>query len=89
MARIGFVGLGIMGHAMAANLIAAAHDTVVWNRTASKVDDLVASGGAAAETGGVAAEGDGAIGGQVDDREAGLERGRVVGEGRHRETQDE
>jgi 3-hydroxyisobutyrate dehydrogenase-like beta-hydroxyacid dehydrogenase len=50
MARIGFVGLGIMGHAMAANLIAAAHETVVWNRTASKVDDLVASGGAAAET---------------------------------------
>ena len=47
MARIGFVGLGIMGHAMAANLIAAGHEAVVWNRTASKADDLVASGGTA------------------------------------------
>lgn len=48
MASIGFVGLGIMGHAMAANLIAAGHETVVWNRTASKSDDLVADGGTAA-----------------------------------------
>jgi 3-hydroxyisobutyrate dehydrogenase len=47
MTRIGFVGLGIMGHAMAANLIAAGHETVVWNRTASKADDLAASGGTA------------------------------------------
>ncbi len=44
MADIGFVGLGIMGHGMARNLLAAGFDTVVWNRTASRADDLVASG---------------------------------------------
>jgi 3-hydroxyisobutyrate dehydrogenase len=44
MAAIGFVGLGIMGHGMAANLIAAGIETAVWNRTASRADDLVAHG---------------------------------------------
>jgi 3-hydroxyisobutyrate dehydrogenase len=46
MAMIGFVGLGIMGHAMASNLVDAGFDVVVWNRTASKADDLVAAGAA-------------------------------------------
>jgi 3-hydroxyisobutyrate dehydrogenase len=50
MARIGFVGLGIMGHAMAGNLIAAGHETVVWNRTGARADDLVAAGGGRAES---------------------------------------
>ncbi len=44
MTSVGFVGLGIMGQAMAANLLAAGHDTVVWNRTRSRADSLVASG---------------------------------------------
>jgi 2-hydroxy-3-oxopropionate reductase len=30
--RIGFIGLGIMGRYMAANLVAAGHDVLVWNR---------------------------------------------------------
>jgi 2-hydroxy-3-oxopropionate reductase len=42
--RIGFIGLGIMGHSMAANLLRAGHDLTVWNRTASRADDLVAEG---------------------------------------------
>jgi len=50
MARIGFVGLGIMGHAMALNLVDAGFDVVVWNRTASKADDLVAAGAASAHS---------------------------------------
>jgi len=50
MADIGFVGLGIMGHAMAENLIRAGFDTVVWNRTASKADDLVALGATVASS---------------------------------------
>jgi 3-hydroxyisobutyrate dehydrogenase len=59
MADIGFVGLGIMGHAMAQNLITQGFDTVVWNRTASKADDLVALGGTvAASPGDVAREAD-------------------------------
>jgi len=47
VADIGFVGLGIMGHAMAANLARAGFDTVVWNRTRSKADDLAALGATA------------------------------------------
>jgi 3-hydroxyisobutyrate dehydrogenase len=50
VADIGFVGLGIMGHAMAANLVRAGFDTVVWNRTASKADDLVAIGATVVST---------------------------------------
>jgi 3-hydroxyisobutyrate dehydrogenase len=44
MTPVGFIGLGIMGHAMAANLIAAGYETIVWNRTESRADDLVAAG---------------------------------------------
>ncbi len=44
MASIGFIGLGIMGHAMAANLLAAGVDLSVWNRTAPRADDLVEGG---------------------------------------------
>lgn len=33
--RIAFLGLGIMGSRMAANLLAAGHDLTVWNRTAA------------------------------------------------------
>lgn len=44
MASIGFIGLGIMGHAMATNLLAAGVDLSVWNRTARRGDDLVEGG---------------------------------------------
>lgn len=40
MTRIGFIGLGIMGRGMAANLIEAGHEVTVWNRTASKAEGL-------------------------------------------------
>ena len=42
--KLGFIGLGIMGHSMAANLLKAGHDVTVWNRTASRADDLVEQG---------------------------------------------
>ena len=32
--RLGFVGLGIMGTAMATNLVKAGHEVTVWNRCA-------------------------------------------------------
>ncbi len=35
---IGFIGIGIMGSGMAANLVGAGHDVVVWNRTRSKAE---------------------------------------------------
>lgn len=50
MAEIGFVGLGIMGHAMAANLLRAGFDTVVWNRTTEKAADLIPLGATIART---------------------------------------
>jgi 2-hydroxy-3-oxopropionate reductase len=48
MATIGFIGLGIMGAPMAANLVAAGHDVIGYNRSPAKVDALVAIGGRAA-----------------------------------------
>ncbi|MCB0052923.1 MAG: NAD(P)-binding domain-containing protein, partial [Caldilineaceae bacterium] len=42
--RIGFVGLGIMGRGMAANLLKAGFSLTVWNRTIARMDDLVAQG---------------------------------------------
>ena len=47
--KIGFVGLGSMGLPMAANLLAAGYDLVVYNRTASKAEPLVAKGAHRAE----------------------------------------
>ncbi|KAJ7533198.1 hypothetical protein O6H91_13G037200 [Diphasiastrum complanatum] len=41
---IGFLGLGIMGTAMARNLIKSGHDVMVWNRTANKCEVLVSEG---------------------------------------------
>ncbi len=34
--RVGFIGLGIMGGPMAANLLRAGFAVTVWNRTATK-----------------------------------------------------
>jgi 2-hydroxy-3-oxopropionate reductase len=42
--KIGFIGLGLMGHPMAMNLLKAGHTVTVWNRTASRAKDLVAGG---------------------------------------------
>jgi 3-hydroxyisobutyrate dehydrogenase len=44
MERIGFIGLGIMGRGMAANLIKAGFTVTVWNRTIARMDELVAQG---------------------------------------------
>jgi len=33
--RVAFLGLGIMGRSMAANLVKAGHEVAVWNRTAA------------------------------------------------------
>jgi len=44
------LGLGVMGHAMANAFLTIGHPVTVWNRTASKADDLVAKGAARAAT---------------------------------------
>lgn len=41
---IGFIGLGLMGKPMAQNLLKAGFPLTIWNRTASKADDLVRGG---------------------------------------------
>jgi 3-hydroxyisobutyrate dehydrogenase-like beta-hydroxyacid dehydrogenase len=41
---IGFIGLGLMGRPMVANLLKAGHPVTVWNRTASRADELVSQG---------------------------------------------
>lgn len=42
--KVGFIGLGIMGRGMTRNLIKAGFDVTVWNRTASRIEELVADG---------------------------------------------
>lgn len=44
--RVAFLGLGIMGAPMAANLVRAGFDVTVWNRTASRADEFAAKYGA-------------------------------------------
>jgi 3-hydroxyisobutyrate dehydrogenase-like beta-hydroxyacid dehydrogenase len=48
--RVGFVGLGAMGSGIAQRLMDAGHSLVVWNRTRSKADDLLAAGAGWADT---------------------------------------
>lgn len=40
MTRLGFIGLGIMGRGMVANLVSAGHQVTVWNRTPAKAEGL-------------------------------------------------
>ncbi|MSO47529.1 MAG: NAD(P)-dependent oxidoreductase [Thermoleophilia bacterium] len=50
MARVGCIGLGTMGGPMAGHLLDAGHDVAVFNRTASKGDELVARGARRADS---------------------------------------
>ncbi len=42
--RIGFIGLGVMGHSMAGHLLAAGHPLVVFTRTREKAAELLQGG---------------------------------------------
>jgi 2-hydroxy-3-oxopropionate reductase len=48
MTTVGFIGLGIMGGPMAANLVTAGFDVAGYNRSRPAVDRLVSNGGRAA-----------------------------------------
>jgi len=48
MAKVGFIGLGIMGEPMCQNILSKGHDVVVYNRTRAKMGPLVAAGAKAA-----------------------------------------
>lgn len=55
--RIGFIGLGIMGRPMAKNLIKAGYDLTVYNRTATKTEELRGLGAQVGSTPAEAAKG--------------------------------
>ncbi|WP_170332264.1 NAD(P)-dependent oxidoreductase [Ruegeria arenilitoris] len=58
MAKVAFLGLGVMGYPMAGHLQAAGHEVTVYNRTAAKAEAWVAQhGGAMAATPREAAQG--------------------------------
>ena len=76
--RIGFIGLGQMGGAIAANLIKAGHEVTVWNRSTDKTEALVAAGAAHAARPVDAAQGDLVMTMLADDRAV---EGVVFGEG--------
>jgi 3-hydroxyisobutyrate dehydrogenase-like beta-hydroxyacid dehydrogenase len=54
--KIGFIGLGAMGKGIAAQLVKAGHEVVVWNRSRGAVDELVAAGAIAADSATTAAK---------------------------------
>ena len=53
--NVGFIGLGQMGAAMAANILKAGHALTVYNRAAGKAAGLVAQGAELAESAAAAA----------------------------------
>lgn len=58
MAKVAFLGLGVMGHPMAGHLATAGHDVTVYNRTSAKADAWYKQyGGAVAATPADAASG--------------------------------
>jgi 3-hydroxyisobutyrate dehydrogenase-like beta-hydroxyacid dehydrogenase len=65
--KVGVVGLGSMGTAIAKNLIKAGHEVTVYNRTKSKAKALVKEGAKLAETLADAAQGDAVLTMVADD----------------------
>jgi len=56
MERIGFIGCGVMGNAMAGHLLDAGYEVTVYNRTKSRTDNLVAKGATWADSPAAVAE---------------------------------
>lgn len=59
--KLGFLGLGRMGQAMVARLLAAGHDLTIYNRTPSKMQPMLQLGAHAADSIGAAARFDGLV----------------------------
>jgi len=70
MAKVGFLGLGLMGAPMARRLVAAGHEVAVWNRTAQKAEELAGDGAEVASTPAEAAAGREAVITMLTDRDA-------------------
>jgi 3-hydroxyisobutyrate dehydrogenase-like beta-hydroxyacid dehydrogenase len=65
--KVGFIGLGRMGAAMAGNLLQAGHEVTVYNRTPSKAQALIARGARRAARVADACQGDAVITMLADD----------------------
>jgi 3-hydroxyisobutyrate dehydrogenase-like beta-hydroxyacid dehydrogenase len=48
--KLGLIGLGLMGRPMGMNLLKAGHALTVWNRTASRAQEMVAAGASLASS---------------------------------------
>jgi 3-hydroxyisobutyrate dehydrogenase-like beta-hydroxyacid dehydrogenase len=70
MAKVGFIGLGRMGHGMAGRYLDAGFDVAVWNRSKAKAEDLIARGARWAASPAEAADGADAVVTMVADDEA-------------------
>ncbi len=57
MSKVGFIGLGLIGKPMCMNLVKKGFDVTCWNRTSSKMEDVVAAGAKAAGSAREAAKG--------------------------------
>ncbi|MFG1424703.1 NAD(P)-dependent oxidoreductase [Roseixanthobacter glucoisosaccharinicivorans] len=66
--KIGFIGLGRMGEAMAANLLKAGHAVSVYNRSPAKADALVAAGAVRAASIAEACQGEAVLTMLADDK---------------------
>ncbi|MGC9953088.1 MAG: NAD(P)-dependent oxidoreductase [Rhizomicrobium sp.] len=74
--KVGFIGLGNMGAAIAGNILRAGHQLTVWNRSPAPVADLVGRGAAAAKAPKDALQGDAVFSMLANDaalREVGLD----------------
>ena len=68
--KLGFIGLGGMGRAMAGNLLAAGHEITVYNRTRARAEPLRELGAVVAESPAEAARGNEAVVTMLADDEA-------------------
>ncbi len=70
MTKVGFIGLGRMGHGMAGRYLDAGFSVAVWNRSKAKAEDLIARGARWASSPADAADGADAVVTMVADDEA-------------------
>jgi 3-hydroxyisobutyrate dehydrogenase-like beta-hydroxyacid dehydrogenase len=70
MTKVGFIGLGRMGHGMAGRYLDAGFSVAIWNRSKAKAEDLIARGARWASSPADAADGADAVVTMVADDEA-------------------
>src|SRR3954471_15755382 len=61
MTKVGFIGLGRMGHGMAGRYLDAGFSVAIWNRSKAKAEDMIARGARWAASPADAADGAGAV----------------------------